>query len=64
MSNIINQAKGGTRKISTPEEDAKRLCMHPEHNPAMLRVYEPGTYEHICPACGAKMVFTVPRITC
>ena len=24
-----------------------------------MQVFEPGTYEHTCPACGYKTVFTV-----
>ena len=38
-------------------------CRHPEHNPPMHRLFEPGLWEHTCPGCGAKMHFTVPRFT-
>jgi hypothetical protein len=49
------------RKIAEPWGG---ICYHPEHNPPGMIVLEPGTYEHTCPGCGAKMVFTVPRVTC
>lgn len=39
-------------------------CFHPEHRPAGMLVREPGVYEHTCPGCGAKTVFTVPLVTC
>lgn len=34
-------------------------CLHPEHGPPSMRVFDPGVYEHTCPACGKKTVFTV-----
>ena len=37
-------------------------CRHPEHNPPNMRVYEPGTYEHTCPACGKITIFVVPPV--
>jgi len=49
------------RKISEPYQG---LCFHLEHNPPGGIVLEPGTYEHTCPGCGAKTVFTVPGVTC
>ena len=55
-----NNQKGGTRKI----RDIKPLCLHPEHKPPKYCVFEPGEYEHICPGCGYKTIFTVPRISC
>ncbi len=45
-------------------KDASTVCLHPEHGPPMHRVFEPGTYRHVCPACGNVIVFTVPLITC
>jgi hypothetical protein len=51
--------KGGTRKIG---ELPNKFCKHPEHNPASHRVYIPGVYEHVCPACGVRQVFTVSDI--
>lgn len=39
-------------------------CMHPEHNPPNMIVFDPGVYEHTCPACGAKMIFTVTGTFC
>lgn len=47
-----------TVKIKKPEP----YCNHPEHNPPSHRVFEPGTYEHTCPACGKKIIFEVPQI--
>lgn len=39
-----------------------RPCTHPEHAPPSMRVFEPGVYEHECPACGEKVTFEVyPR---
>ncbi len=34
-------------------------CNNHEHNPPSMMVFEPGTYEHECPGCGAKQVFVV-----
>lgn len=39
--------------------DLLRPCTHPGHNPPMHMVYKPGVYEHVCPSCGKKQVFTV-----
>lgn len=47
------------KKISEPKE----TCNHPEHNPPMHMVYENGTYEYTCPACGNKQTFTVNKPT-
>jgi hypothetical protein len=52
--------KGGTRKIA----DAPIPCPHPGHEPPSHMVFPPGTYEHVCPACGHKTIFTVPFISC
>ena len=48
------------RKIKKPTKE--ETCLHPEHNPPMHIVLEPGTYEHICPGCGKKEVFEVPLV--
>ena len=48
-----------TRKIADPS----KFCRHPEHRPPTAMVYEPGTYEHVCPGCGARRVFVVPLMT-
>lgn len=49
-----------TRKIAEPDEGwNRRPCRHPEHEPPKFRVFEPGTWEHECPACGHKVTFTV-----
>lgn len=49
-----------TKKIA----DAPIPCSHPEHEPPMWYVFEPGTYEHTCPACGKATVFEVPYVEC
>lgn len=43
------------RKIA----DFPMPCRSSEHNPPNMIVLEPGTYEHTCPQCGHKTVFTV-----
>lgn len=48
------------RKIKEPEP----ICLSPEHLPASMVVRSPGTYEHICPSCGERTVFTVPSVVC
>lgn len=52
----LDNYKGGTRKIG---DEPPRPCSHPEHNPAGMVVREPGIYEHTCPGCGQKQIFTV-----
>lgn len=53
-----------TRKISDSDW-VKQPCMHPGHNPPGHRVYEPRTYEHVCPKCGEKQTFTIgPKPIC
>ncbi len=47
-----------TRKIA----DIPTHCRNPEHDPPSMRVFEPDVYEHTCPGCGKKTVFSVPRI--
>jgi len=54
-----------TRKIEDakpPCMDHKLPCMDPDHNPPNNMYYSPGTYEHECPSCHEKVVFTVPYI--
>ena len=51
-----NRTWGRTRKIGEPPP---RPCQDPQHNPAGMVVREPGMYEHICPRCGQKQIFTV-----
>lgn len=55
---VIPKSKGGTRRIG----DAPKFCPHPQHEPAKLYVYQPGVYEHTCPACGQTVTFTVPHV--
>lgn len=45
-----------TRKIA---EASDKRCYDPDHSPPTMRVFEPGTYEHECPTCHFKTVFTV-----
>ena len=45
--------------------DEKLPCRHPDHNPPIMILLDPGVYENVCPACGAKTTFRVPpRPTC
>ena len=48
------------RKLPDSEVWQERLCQSPEHNPPSHIVLEPGTWEHTCPACGKKLIFTIP----
>lgn len=48
---------GGTRKIA----ELPRVCTSAQHDPPSMMVYEPGVWEHVCPDCGARQVFTVTR---
>lgn len=48
-----------TRKIAQP---IPRPCRDPEHAPPKYRSYTPGTYEHRCPSCGHKTVFTIEQV--
>ena len=48
------------RKIA----DVTLPCTHSEHNPPSMIVLDPGTYEHTCPGCGAKVVFMVGAVVC
>lgn len=50
------------RRIDVPKYD-RTECKSPEHNPPMHIKLEPGIYEHTCPVCGAKRVFTVPGVS-
>ena len=46
------------RKIADPP----KICTHPEHKIPSHMVFAPGTYEHVCPGCGKKTIFTVPLV--
>ena len=54
-----------TRKIADIQpnkiwiKQTKKPCFDPEHNPPKHCVFEPGIYEHVCPGCGKKTVFTI-----
>jgi hypothetical protein len=44
-----------------PTVTIKQLdCDDPLHNPIRSLHTGPGMYEHICPNCGKKTLFTVP----
>lgn len=45
-------------------EDVQKPCFHYGHNPPTHMYYAPGSYEHICPGCGSKIIFNVPFISC
>lgn len=45
------------RKIAS--FSASLPCQHPEHNPPTMLYLEPGVYEHQCPGCGDRSVFSV-----
>ncbi len=47
-----------TRKIA----DAEYPCLDSDHNPPNNMCYPPGKYEHECPSCHKKTVFTVPVV--
>lgn len=49
-----------TRKINDPP----KICRHPEHDVPNHQVFEPGTWEHTCPSCGAVKVFKIPQVFC
>lgn len=53
---IGNLPKPGREGWTMPH---RRPCFHPEHNPPQHIVLAPGIYEHECPACGHKTIFTV-----
>lgn len=48
-----------TKRIGDPP--GRKVCLHPEHNPPTMVVWEPGIYEHTCPGCGRKVQFVVPQ---
>lgn len=49
-----------TRKIAEAYIWKKQICHDREHNPPNMMVFSPGTYEHECPSCHVKQVFTIP----
>jgi hypothetical protein len=50
-----------TRKIL---DWARNNCKDPEHDIPNMMVFEPGVYEHECPSCGKKIIFTQTRVDC
>ncbi len=44
-------------------ERQERECRDPGHEVPSMIVLDPGTWEHTCPGCGRKVVFTVNRPT-
>lgn len=55
--------RGGFRKLPKAEQWPKQTCRHPEHDPPMHIVLEPGVYEYTCPGCGNVQTIVVPEIT-
>lgn len=54
----VGTAAPATRKIA----DASPLpCIDRQHSPPSMQVFSPGTWEHTCPSCGTRTVFTVSR---
>ena len=51
------------RKIES-EDWGQKACLHPEHSFPSHISLPAGTYEHECPACGAKRQAVVPLVTC
>jgi hypothetical protein len=50
----------GLRRIDDkPIVITKGLCTHKEHNPPTHVTLPPGTYEHDCPGCERRTIFTV-----
>lgn len=56
---LRNEYKNNLKKV----KDNYPVCFHPEHNPSMHIVLEPGTYEYTCPGCGRTVTFYIPAIT-
>lgn len=54
-----NQFKLNTKKIANLPKN--ETCRDREHNPPNMIVYEDGVYEHTCPSCGNKIIFTVRK---
>lgn len=52
-------AMGATRRIGS----VPKPCTNAQHTPPSMMLYKPGTYEHVCPGCGMKGVFTVESVT-
>jgi hypothetical protein len=48
------------RKIA----DIPEPCRNPQHDPPSMICLSPGVYEHTCPGCGARVLFTVPWVSC
>lgn len=42
-----------------PWEKYAERCLNPDHNVPSMICLQPGTYEHECPGCHRKTVFTV-----
>lgn len=46
-----------TKKIR--DFDHHEVCRHPDHEPHKMMVFKPGIYEHTCPGCGRRVIFTI-----
>jgi hypothetical protein len=47
-----------TKKIADPPPPP---CRHPDHKPPSHQVFQPGSYQHVCPRCGQTTPFVVHR---
>ena len=48
------------RRIDKDDDHwTKDECRDPEHSPPTMISLPPGTYEHVCPSCGQKIVVVV-----
>ncbi len=59
LYNKEKKREGGTRKIG--DFPKSQICRHPDHGVPGFRVFQPGIYEHTCPACGNVIRFTIPE---
>ena len=50
-----------TKRIGDVDKFPSNPCVNPEHNPPGHMVFPNGVYEHTCPGCGNKIIFTVNR---
>lgn len=50
------------RDVDKPWDKKEKVCLDLEHKPPTMQVFEPGVYEHTCPACGHVTTFTVAGV--
>lgn len=46
------------------QEEYKKPCVSPEHNPPNMMVLPSGEYTWQCPSCGEKTTFYVSGVIC